>query len=298
MKELNFNRESSKKYGWTPEWFGYDSFDEGLIEAIKDFQKNFNIVADGLVGPSTHRRIETFHLENEEQRTEIKIKEGEKFIIYNNKKFPIAWERVVLWNEEGGLSHKKGSYYDWIGKPDRRPIQFVNHWDAALSSHSCARIINKRGLSMHFLIDNDGTIYQTLDIQNVAFQAGSKFWNTNSVGVEISNAFYLKYQDWYVKQGFGKRPVVESFCHGRSIGKHLDFYPIQLQALAALWAAIHESTGINLDCWEEKSYSEEVAFGRFNGFINHCNLTKNKIDCASLNMGEVLENAKSFSQNC
>ncbi|MBT7790747.1 MAG: hypothetical protein HN757_17955, partial [Calditrichaeota bacterium] len=34
----------------------------------------------------------------------------------------------------------------------------------------------------------------------------------------------------------------------------------------------------------------------YNGFINHYNLTANKIDCASLDMQKVLEEAETFSQ--
>ena len=113
----------------------------------------------------------------------------------------------------------------------------------------------------------------------------------NSIGVEISNAFYTKYQNWYVKKGFGERPIVESYVNGRSVGKHLDFYPVQLEALAALWAAISNATGINMDVCEVQGYCEECAKGQFNGFINHYNLTTNKIDCSSLNMNQMLNKA-------
>ena len=176
---LKYNLSSSKKHGWSCEWFGSDTFDEKLIENIKIFQKEYNLKADGMVGPATLRRKETELLDGADFTPGKKRKrKGEKFIIYNDKKFPIAWERVLTWEDKGGLPAKEGTYYDWSGRPDRAPIQFVNHWDATLSSEACARIINKRGLSMHFLIDNDGTIYQMLDIQHVAWQAGSKLWNT------------------------------------------------------------------------------------------------------------------------
>ena len=40
--------------------------------------------------------------------------------------------------------------------------------------------------------------------------------NQRGIGVEIANAYYTKYQDWYVKNGFGERPVVESAeVHGK-----------------------------------------------------------------------------------
>lgn len=296
-KILKFNLNSSKKYGWSPEWFWTDTFNEELIENIKHFQSSCNIKVDGLVGPSTLRRRETeLLLEEDYSPKKRRKRKGEKSIIYNKEYYPIAWDKVILYEDTGGLKSKEGTFYDWSGRPNRAPTQFVNHWDATLSSESCARIINKRGLSMHFLIDNDGTIYQMLDIQHVAWQAGSKLWNTAGIGVEISNAFYLKYQDWYVKNGFGERPIVVSELNNRAIGPHLDFYPIQLQALAALWAAVHDATGINLDVCRTKGVDEDCKNLRFNGFINHYNLTRNKIDCSSLNMDKVLMEAKNFSQ--
>ena len=295
---IEYNLKPAKNYGWSSEWFYSEKFDETLIENIKTFQRDYKIKVDGMVGPSTLRRRETEMLAETFTPIKRRARKGERFIVYNGRKFPIAWKKVILWDERGGLAAKPGCYYDWSEKPDRSPIQFVNHWDATLSSQACARIINKRGLSMHFLIDNDGTIYQMLDMQHVAWQAGAKSWNTAGIGVEISNAYYLKYQNWYEKHGFGKRPVVISELNNRALGPHLDFYPIQLQALAALWAAVHDSVGINLDVCKTKGVDEDCRQLNYNGFINHYNLTANKIDCASLDMQKVLEEAETFSQHC
>lgn len=296
--KIKYNINSSKKFGWTPGWFACDGFDEHLIANIVDFQKEHNLGDDGLVGPATYRRIEATRLAEEDYTPPKRNRRrGEKNIIYNGKKFPINWDRVILWDDRGGFKCDEGTFYDWSDKPDRAPIQFVNHWDATLSSEACARIMSKRGLSMHFLIDNDGTIYQVLDIQHAAWQAGSKFWNTNSIGVEISNAFYMKYQSWYEKRGFGSRPIMEDYrINDRKVEDHLGFYDVQVKALAALWAAIADATGIPLEICETKGYCEDCAQGRHGGFINHFNLTTNKIDCASLDMEYVLELAQQHSQ--
>jgi len=64
--------------------------------------------------------------------------------------------------------------------------QFVIHHDGCMDSRSCFHVLhNERGLSVHFLIDNDGTIFQTLDLVDCAFQAAGV--NEISVGVELSN---------------------------------------------------------------------------------------------------------------
>lgn len=64
--------------------------------------------------------------------------------------------------------------------------QCVIHHDGAESSADCFHILHdERGLSAHFLVDNDGTIYQTLDLGDLAFHAQSA--NSSSIGIEVCN---------------------------------------------------------------------------------------------------------------
>jgi hypothetical protein len=64
--------------------------------------------------------------------------------------------------------------------------QFVVHHDGCQDSRTCFQVLhNERGLSVHFLVDNDGTIFQTLDLVDCAFQAAGV--NEISVGVELAN---------------------------------------------------------------------------------------------------------------
>ncbi len=64
--------------------------------------------------------------------------------------------------------------------------QFVIHYDACGTSRQCFRVLHDvRGLSVHFMLDIDGTIYQTLDVKERAWHAGTA--NDRSVGVEIAN---------------------------------------------------------------------------------------------------------------
>ncbi len=64
--------------------------------------------------------------------------------------------------------------------------QFVIHLDNCFTAEMCWDVLqNERGLSCHFLVDNDGTIYQTLDLALMGYHASE--WNTNSIGVELCN---------------------------------------------------------------------------------------------------------------
>lgn len=62
----------------------------------------------------------------------------------------------------------------------------VLHYDACGSSSRCFHILHDiRGLSCHFLLDVDGTIYQTLDVKERAWHAGVA--NDRSIGIEIAH---------------------------------------------------------------------------------------------------------------
>lgn len=296
-----YNSSSAAKLGWDPSWFGCEEFNDELVNAIKKWQKKHKLKADGLCGPSTYRRVWTERESNisEYAPPTAVCGPGDKFIVHNGDFIPIDWDKVILWDEPTGLTCKEGTYTSYAGKPDRKPTFFVNHWDVCLSAKSCAKVIAKRGISIHFCIDNDGTIYQLLDTQHRAWQAGGSMWNTKSIGVEISNAYYTKYQGWYEKNNFGPRPVVSDvYCHGRKLEEHLDFYPVQLEALKALWVAIHNATGIPLECPTDSNgdlvtgVDKRCEKGEFKGFINHYNLTRRKIDCAGLDIVGLLKEAK------
>tara|TARA_R110002110_G_scaffold29731_2_gene105668 strand:+ start:58 stop:558 length:501 start_codon:yes stop_codon:yes gene_type:complete len=145
------------------------------------------------------------------------------------------------------------------------------------------------------MIDNDGTIYQAVDMQHGCWHAGSERVNRASVGVEISNAYYLKYQDWYVNNGHGERPIVEkSRCQGDALSPYLDFYPVQIRALKALWKAIHQGLDIPYEAPltqfgnTSTNYEQDVKYGGFSGFISHYHVSKTKQDCANLDIKNLL----------
>lgn len=123
---------------------------------------------------------------------------------------------VVLWNDEQGFNAYEKRCIDQSGGccdfdseryGTRKGLtertlenlqaivsQFVLHFDGCVNSRSCFKSMHNRtrpnggtgcGLSAHFMIDTDGTIYQTLDLVERAYHAEQE--NSISIGVEICN---------------------------------------------------------------------------------------------------------------
>src|SRR5207247_6077418 len=92
--------------------------------------------------------------------------------------------------------------------------QFVYHYDVAGVSRSCFRTLHdQRHLSVHFMLDVDGTIYQTLDVKERAWHATKA--NDRSVGIEIANIGAYPadgkndvLSEWYRKEPNGRTRMV------------------------------------------------------------------------------------------
>jgi N-acetylmuramoyl-L-alanine amidase len=169
----------------------------------------------------------------------------------------------------GGLSQAelervRGGGWD-LALLRRQVDQLVLHYDAVGTSRGCFKVLqDERGLSTHFLLDLDGTIYQTLDVKERAWHATTS--NDRAVGVEIANiGAFAQNQDnllarWYQINGMGRtiltipggapaertanfegRPVRRGVVTGEVQGQELrqyDFTAEQYRALARLTAAL------------------------------------------------------------
>jgi len=192
--------------------------------------------------------------------------------------------------------------------------QLVLHFDACGTSRQCFNVLqDHRGLSVHFMIDLDGTVYQTLDVKERAWHATSS--NSRSVGVEIANigAYDANARnplgDWYVKdthgstrinlpQRFGDggirtkkfigHPSRPDPVYGKIQARELvqyDFTTEQYRALAHLTAALcRVLPQIRCDCPRDKSgqpllhkLPEEELKG-YQGVLGHYHIQSDKVD--------------------
>ena len=283
-----YNKRSAKKLGWEPSWFGASGFNADLIAKIMAFQEEHDLDADGLCGDMTYRRKiasrQMLILGDEE----VDSVDNKNFIYCDGFKKRIMWDKVkTSWLPDN--CYKTYTKY-------RKPTMIVTHWDAALSAASCKRILEKKKISTHFVIDNDGTILQLVDTNHAAWHAGIRKVNNASIGIDFSNAVYTKYNLTYQRRGHGLRPVIEDWrIHGRKIKPFLGYYPVQIDAYKALLTALNEHYKIELKCPLSDSgkllqgVDQSARSGKFKGVVNHYNLTAKKWDCSGLQLDEILK---------
>lgn len=207
--------------------------------------------------------------------------------------------------------------------------QFVLHFDVCGISRQCFNILHDhRGLSVHFMLDVDGTIYQTLDLKERAWHATTS--NDRSVGIEIANMGAYRpgaknpFAEWYatnaagatvmtIPKRFGPSPVrdpnfaggparpapVEGMVQGETLIQY-DFTPQQYEALTKLTAALcRVFPGIRCDYPRDdeghlinhKLSDEELAI--YQGVIGHYHIQKNKTDPGpALQWDKVIDGAR------
>lgn len=134
--------------------------------------------------------------------------------------------RVVLWDEPNGLNAYDTSKYTYtkkvqdrktgkikkkkvvvsgarysrrrklVKKPSLKKLQkmvdqfFLHHSGLYRSEDTFHVLHQQRRLSVHFILDDDGVLYQTLDLREKAWHGGKN--NPQSVGIEIDSRAHVK----------------------------------------------------------------------------------------------------------
>lgn len=163
--------------------------------------------------------------------------------------------------------------------------KFVLHHDGCFDAKMCWNVLhNERGLSCHFIVDNDGTIYQTLDLGLMGYHAAE--FNVDSIGVEMCNrGDALKEPDYYSRHNM-KRTTKLCKINGHTF-KAFDFTPEQYASMNALARALRsllpnipaefpqDPGAPGKQSWDTVDY--RAAWGH-SGYIGHYHLTNQKWD--------------------
>jgi len=271
----------------------------------------FNFIKKLFVKPNQDNDFESarkFFAAQDAQKVEKNVQkhavENYGYIICNGRSVPLVGATVI---------QKLLPTNCWSkSKKERAPQMIVTHWDVTVSAERCYNTLKNLKISTHFVIDNDGTIYQLVDTNDVAWHAGPTqrdrelwsgkklpSWNSMSIGVDFSNAYYEKYRKNYVAAGHGERPLITSKVNGMKLGPHLGFYPKQIEAYKVLVAALCKHYKVPAICPHPVDRTnEDAAIGKFSGVLNHFNLTRNKIDCAGLDLETILSEIRENNEKC
>ncbi len=206
--------------------------------------------------------------------------------------------------------------------------QFVIHYDVCGTSRQCFKILHDmRDLSVHFMLDLDGTIYQTLDVKERAWHATTS--NNRSVGIEIANmgAYGANekkpFADWYAREdgqtritiperfgdgglltkgyiGHPARPEsIEGTIQGRDLTQY-DYTPEQYRALIRLTAALCKVLP-KIKCDYPRDSSGKLVpqklgpdeLQAYEGLIGHFHIQTDKVDPGpAFQWDYVIENAR------
>jgi murein DD-endopeptidase MepM/ murein hydrolase activator NlpD len=163
--------------------------------------------------------------------------------------------------------------------------QFVIHHDGCSTAEMCWNVLqNERGLSCHFLVDNDGTIYQTLDLALMGYHAAE--WNVSSIGVELCNRGDAKSQPGFYSSGkFGPdRDKVACKINGHTY-LAFDYTEAQYREMKKLSRALlrllpnlppeYPQSSPGQQAWDTLKSNVSHAFS---GYIGHYHLTAEKWD--------------------
>lgn len=194
--------------------------------------------------------------------------------------------------------------------------QFVLHYDVAGTSRQCFKILHDyRGLSVHFMLDLDGTIYQTLDLKDTAWHATIS--NPRSIGIEIANMGAYSTQqstspltEWYPRDATGQtyiavpprlggmssqriqypilRPARNSLITGSIHGQTYRMYdltPQQYDSLIKLTAALCDIFP-QIQCDYPRDASGKLlttnlspeSWETYKGILGHYHIQRNKTD--------------------
>ena len=210
-----------------------------------------------------------------------------------------------------------------------RVDQFVLHFDVCGTSSQCFFILHDiRGLSVHFMLDADGTIYQTLDLKERAWHATKS--NDRSIGIEIANIGAYRQNEnnpldqWYAKDVQGpylifppkirgvdrfagrklrpRRPEIVTGKVGDTTYVQYDYTPEQYAALSKLTAALSDIfPKIQLEVPrmpDGKLLGQTLTdeqWASFSGLMGHYHVQGNKSDPGpALDWEYLLEQARAY----
>lgn len=248
-------------------------------------------------------------------------------IVICGEKFDIG-TKVILWDDLKGFNGYDTTIYTSIDRKTGKTIktsgkkygtrnllkpnptveqlkgiitQFFLHHTGNLKADSTFETLNERGLSVTFILDDNGDIYQTLDVKEKAWHGGTN--NPMSIGIEIcSRASASKFPndyDEYHQEKYGILPRKKRIdkVQGMTILGY-EYNDAQYASLIKLMATISKIFPNLTNADFPRSSSGQVIKSLLSnplkhiGFICHYNTCKEKWDPVCMDHQRILNGMK------
>jgi len=284
----NFNFSGVENEFHTDKW----------VNAVASWQRENKMHADGLMGMKTIKSICAIGTMYEncdmnllstviENIDELELDHRKEFIRRNGRKVPAEFKmgQSMIYN----FDQIPNSFSPRTERCEANKI--VLHWDVALSSAAAWQTMLPKNQSTHFMIDADGTIYQTLDIGLDAHHTENH--NSGTIGIEINNPYFTRHNK-YIET---KRPLHREIVpNGNKRQEHLGFTELQVESVCSLVKALLKITDIkavvpgantNIEGFKFKFPLDESGIPsvavlkddhNWRGVCGHYHLQKDKID--------------------
>jgi len=263
-----------RRLGW--EYPNFPSSFRSFLLAIKKFQETTGLVADGILGPKTFGKMQEWKAEFGQKAVgdvilpEIeKPKYGGKLII-DDREHEVDFNLVNFLEPAGFSFLERGGWR--LRKEDPRLI--ILHWTVTATAHQAFETLGRRSLSTHFIIENDGTVYQCLDPMNhIGYHAREV--NKFSIGVYLVNPVLKKHN----RKRIWKSRLMRTKKANR--GTEIEIYDYtdeQKQSLKKLLEALCQYCNIRYGFQRSDGVINKEIWKRFNGILGHYHIRGTKWD--------------------
>ena len=236
-------------------WVNLTPGSEAFFEATKAFQKLDGLTCDGMLGPKTLAGIKS-------------TMEGGAVPYKPPTKRPVPAS-----DESPSIAIDCETYKATKTKSRRKqPEVIVLHDSVTRSAKSCFSVLEKRGLSTHYMIDEDGTIYQCAD-PSTRTTAHASAWNSRSIGIDMINLLSprpLK-KNSSTDDKRRKRMTTRSWSASKD-GRVIDYTKEQKASLSLLISHLCDAYGIKRTAPKElTSYGKklELNANKYLGIVAH-----------------------------
>jgi len=199
LNEISELLTSLRELKWDPNWLNCKKVDDGLINAIKDFQSQHFLEPTGIIDSVTYRILYNLYgIKKHSASKNKKELEASKHLFYNSK--PLN-SRILVYNHVYNTCLKpNASSFDPYDDHKQRDISQINViYDYCLNTEIDTYLSLHLKHSTHFQIDNDGSIYQNLDLHCIPFNRMPYLTVDERITISIANIVIPAMLSWYEK---------------------------------------------------------------------------------------------------